>query len=340
MNNSRSILVTGGAGFIGSHTVVSLFEAGYQPVIVDNLSNSTSSVLAGIRQLVGTDLPFYQIDCTNRTAMAEVIDKHQPAGVIHFAAFKAVGESVAKPLAYYRNNLDSLIVLLDLMGEKGISNLVFSSSCTVYGEPDALPVTEESAIKIAQSPYGYTKQVGERMIADAVQAQPNSHAILLRYFNPIGAHPSALIGELPLGVPNNLVPYITQTAAGLRSVLTVYGDDYHTPDGTCIRDYIHVLDLAEAHVAAIELLLAQKVDKTEVFNIGTGHGQSVMEVIRTFEQVNQVNLPFVIGPRRSGDVEQVWADASKAEQVLGWKAKRSLSTALEDAWRWQLHLQS
>lgn len=340
MNNSRSILVTGGAGFIGSHTVVSLFEAGYQPVIVDNLSNSTSSVLAGIRQLVGTDLPFYQIDCTNRTAMAEVIDKHQPAGVIHFAAFKAVGESVAKPLAYYRNNLDSLIVLLDLMGEKGISNLVFSSSCTVYGEPDALPVTEESAIKIAQSPYGYTKQVGERMIADAVQAQPDSHAILLRYFNPIGAHPSALIGELPLGVPNNLVPYITQTAAGLRSVLTVYGDDYHTPDGTCIRDYIHVLDLAEAHVAAIELLLAQKVDKTEVFNIGTGHGQSVMEVIRTFEQVNQVNLPFVIGPRRSGDVEQVWADASKAEQVLGWKAKRSLSTALEDAWRWQLHLQS
>lgn len=337
--NSPKILVTGGAGFIGSHTVVSLVEAGFEPVIVDDFSNSQRSALDGLRAILGRDVPFYQADCNDRAAMEAVFQQEQLAGVIHFAAHKAVGESVAKPLMYYRNNLDSLMLLLELMPNYAVRDFVFSSSCTVYGQPEQLPVTEQTPRLPAQSPYGNTKAISEDIIRDAVQAKVPVRALALRYFNPIGAHPSAEIGELPLGVPANLIPYITQTAAGIRQSLTVHGGDYNTPDGTCVRDYIHVIDLAEAHVQALKKLSEVTVDSSyDVVNIGTGRGDTVLNIIKTFEQETGVALNYTIGPRRPGDIEQVYADVTKARNVLGWSASRSLAESLRDAWRWQQKL--
>ncbi|QKZ12104.1 UDP-glucose 4-epimerase GalE [Spirosoma sp. KUDC1026] len=337
--NSPKILVTGGAGFIGSHTVVSLVEAGFEPVIVDDFSNSERSALDGIRAILGRNVAFYQADCNDAAAMESIFQKEQLSGVIHFAAYKAVGESTREPLKYYRNNLDSLLLLLELMPKYSVPNLVFSSSCTVYGQPEQLPVTEETPRLPAQSPYGNTKAICEDIIRDAVHAQTPLKAIALRYFNPVGAHPSAEIGELPLGVPANLVPFITQTAAGIRSSLTVYGDDYNTPDGTCIRDYIHVMDLAEAHVQALRKLSENTAESLyDVINIGTGRGETVLNIIKTFEQVTGVKLNYSIGPRRPGDVEQVYADVTKANTELEWTASRSLAESLEDAWRWQQKL--
>lgn len=337
---NQTILVTGGAGYIGSHTVVALAEAGYRPVIIDDFSNSQQSVLEGLRQILGCEVPCLVHDCNDQATLRELFQRENVRGVIHFAAFKAVGESMAEPLRYYRNNLGSLIALLEVMLETGVTNLIFSSSCTVYGEPDSLPVVETMPVKPAASVYGNTKQVGEEILRDVAAAGKAVKIISLRYFNPIGAHPSGLIGELPLGVPNNLVPYITQTAAGIREQLTVFGDDYPTPDGSCIRDYIHVLDLAEAHVAALRALGQPGPGSYyDVFNIGTGQGNSVLELIRTFERVSLRPLNYRIGPRRAGDITAVYADATKAREQLGWAAKRSLRQALEDAWRWQQHLE-
>jgi UDP-glucose 4-epimerase len=331
-----NVLVTGGAGFIGSHTVVALVEAGFNPVILDDFSNSETRVLNGLEQILGFKPKTYSENCHNWETLRRIFREEKIGGVIHFAAFKAVGESMQKPLEYYDNNLGSLIVLLQTMLECGISNLIFSSSCTVYGEPDTLPVTEETPVKPANSVYGNTKQIGEEILHDTVAAGKSLKIIALRYFNPIGAHPSAAIGELPRGVPNNLVPFITQAAAGLRNSLTVFGDDYPTPDGTCIRDYIHVLDLAEAHVAALQYLIdMQPSNFYDIFNIGTGQGASVMQLIQAFEQVSGQSLQYQIGPRRAGDVTAVYADVQKSEKELGWKATRSIEQALEDAWRWQ-----
>lgn len=336
---NTSILVTGGAGFIGSHTVVALAEAGFRPVIIDDFSNSQQSVLEGLSAILGYKVPCYVHDCNDRAMLLDLFQREQIRGVIHFAAFKAVGESMEEPLRYYANNLCSLITLLEVMQEAGVSDLIFSSSCTVYGEPEQLPVTEMSPIQPAMSVYGNTKQIGEEILRDTCAAGKPLMAISLRYFNPIGAHPSAQIGELPLGVPNNLVPYITQTAAGIRPQLTVFGDDYPTPDGTCIRDFIHVMDLAEAHVAALRALQTPDPGSSyEVFNVGTGQGNSVLELIRTFEEVSGKSLNYRIGPRRAGDITAVYADATKVQERLGWTAKRSLREALADAWRWQLKL--
>ena len=337
--NSPKILVTGGAGFIGSHTVVSLVEAGFEPVIIDDFSNSERSALDGLRAILGRDVACYSVNCNDSAAMERIFQQEALVGVIHFAAFKAVGESVAQPLKYYRNNLDSLMLLLELMPKYGVHNLVFSSSCTVYGQPEHLPVTEETPRLPAQSPYGNTKAISEDIIRDTVHANVPVKAMALRYFNPVGAHPSAQIGELPLGVPANLIPFITQTAAGIRSSLTVYGDDYNTPDGTCIRDYIHVMDLAEAHVQALRKLNDTNEDSFyDVINIGTGRGETVLNIIKTFEQETGVKLNYTIGPRRPGDVEQVYADVTKANRELGWTARRSLAESLRDAWRWQQKL--
>lgn len=332
------ILVTGGAGYIGSHAVVELAQAGYEPIIVDDFSNSKESVLAGIRGILGREVPCHHIDCGNADALRGVFQKEgNIQGVIHFAAFKAVGESVQKPLAYFQNNVGSLLTLIEVMNEVGVENLVFSSSCTVYGVPDQLPVTEETPTKPASSPYGRTKQMCEDIVHDVAAANGNKlRTILLRYFNPIGAHPSAKIGELPLGVPNNLVPFITQTAAGLREKLTIFGNDYDTVDGTNVRDYIYVVDLAKAHIAAVQRLLDHKAaDTVETFNIGTGHGNSVLEVVTTFEQASGQKLNYAIGPRRVGDVPAIYADATKAAEVLGFKTETSLSDALASAWKWQ-----
>ncbi len=338
-NSTPRILVTGGAGFIGSHTVVSLVEAGFEPIIVDDFSNSQRIALDGLRTILGRDVTCYAVDCTDTTAMHEIFARENLSGVIHFAAFKAVGESVAKPLKYYRNNLDSLLLLLDLMPQYGVKNLVFSSSCTVYGQPNQLPVTEATPRQPAESPYGNTKAICEDIIRDAVRSDMPICALALRYFNPIGAHPSAQIGELPLGVPANLVPFITQTAAGIRPSLTVYGDTYDTPDGTCIRDYIHVVDLAEAHVQALRNLAgSNETSSYDVINIGTGRGETVLNIIKTFEQVTGVPLNYTIGPRRPGDIEKVYADVTKATQTLGWTARRSLAESLRDAWQWQERL--
>lgn len=333
--------MTGGAGFIGSHTVVSLVEAGFEPVIIDDFSNSERSALDGLRAIIGRDVTCYTADCNDPAIMNDIFSKEDLSGIIHFAAFKAVGESVQKPLKYYRNNLDSLMLLLELMPKYGVQNLVFSSSCTVYGQPEHLPVTEETPRLPAQSPYGNTKAISEDIIRDAVTSQAPIRALALRYFNPVGAHPSAEIGELPLGVPANLVPFITQTAAGIRASLTVYGDDYNTPDGTCIRDYIHVMDLAEAHVQALRKLSeSTETASYDVINIGTGRGETVLNIIKTFEQETGVKLNYTIGPRRPGDVEQVYADVSKANHELGWTARRTLAQSLQDAWRWQEKLSS
>jgi UDP-glucose 4-epimerase len=333
----KKVLVTGGAGYIGSHTVIELFNHGFIPVIVDNFSNSDERVLQGLEEILGFKPVVYRTECADYTSLKRVFRDENPDAVIHFAAFKAVGESTEQPTRYYRNNIDSLLTVLELMEEFQVRDIVFSSSCTVYGQPDDLPVSEMSAQKPATSPYGYSKQVGERILSDVCTAKPALRCALLRYFNPIGAHPSGLIGELPFGIPNNLVPYIAQTAAGIREKLTIHGNDYPTPDGTCIRDYIHVCDLAIAHVRALEWL-ETKEQACEAFNLGQGKGNSVKEVIDTFVRVNNIPVMAEVGPRRSGDVEQVWADADKAHRILNWKTERSLAKALEDAWRWQQHL--
>ena len=337
---TNNILVTGGAGFIGSHTVVSLAKAGFNPVIVDDFSNSEPSVLAGLREILRYEVPCHVLDCNNYAAIRQILRDEKIDGVIHFAAFKAVGESMEEPLAYYRNNLGSLLTLLDAMLAENISNFIFSSSCTVYGEPDQSPVTEQTPVKPAASVYGNTKQIGEEILRD-VAASKNLKAISLRYFNPIGAHPSGKIGELPRGIPSNLVPFMTQTAVGLRKSLTIFGNDYPTSDGTCIRDYIHVMDLAEAHVAALRYSMQQSGAKFyDTFNLGSGQGNTVLELVRTFEKVSGKPLSFTIGPRRAGDVVAVWADVKKSSELLGWQTKRSLEEALTDAWRWQLAVQN
>lgn len=341
MSTKGTILVTGGTGYIGSHTTVELIQAGYKVVSLDNLSNSNIHVLDGIEAITGTRPTFYQVDCNDESAIEEIFTRHPDIqGVIHFAASKAVGESVQKPLLYYRNNLLSLIVLLEAMQRHGTRGIVFSSSCTVYGQPEVLPVTEDAPVQEALSPYGNTKQINEEILRDVVYAGAPYKVIRLRYFNPIGAHPSALIGELPLGVPQNLIPYLTQTAAGIRQELSVFGDDYNTPDGSCIRDYINVVDLARAHVLAVDRILdeAKQSPALETFNIGTGRGVSVLELIRTFEEVTGVPVPHKIVGRREGDIEQVWADPSLANNVLGWQAKESLADTLRSAWAWQVRL--
>lgn len=334
------ILVTGGTGYIGSHTVVELINAGHNPIIVDNLSNSNIGVLEGIKKITGREVPFYQIDVTDLEALAEVFSKNPDVrGIIHFAASKAVGESVKEPLKYYRNNLVGLMNILECMKRFKVGSLVFSSSCTVYGQPDILPVTESAPIKPALSPYGNTKQICEEIIRDTVASCEGLHAILLRYFNPIGAHPTALIGELPLGVPQNLIPYVTQTAAGIRECLTIFGEDYNTPDGSCIRDYINVTDLAKAHVVSVDRMEnGRQNSDVEVFNIGTGRGTSVFEIVNMFEKVTGVKLNYKVGPRREGDIEKVWADASIANNTLGWKAEKTMEETLASAWKWQQSL--
>ena len=333
----QTVLVTGGTGYIGSHTAVELINEGYRVLIADNLSNSEPEVLDGIEKITGVRPGFEKLDICDGALLREYMDRNSDiAAIIHFAASKAVGESVDKPLKYYRNNLVSLINLLEEMHQRSPGNLVFSSSCTVYGQPDKLPVTESAPVKKAVSPYGNTKKISEDIIEDSVKANPSLKSISLRYFNPVGAHPSALIGELPRGVPDNLVPFITQTAAGLRSELKVFGDDYNTPDGSCIRDYLHVTDLARAHVVAIKRLLENTNKKNyEVFNLGTGRGVSVLEMIKTFERVNSLKLNYTITGRRAGDTEQVWADTTLANRELGWKAESSLEETLVSAWKWE-----
>lgn len=338
------ILVTGGTGYIGSHTTVELMQQGYDVVIVDNLSNSNADVLDGIEAIVGTRPPFEQVDCNDAVAMADVFARYTDiVGVIHFAASKAVGESVEQPLLYYRNNLMSLVTLLEQMKAHNVHNIVFSSSCTVYGQPtpEHLPVDETAPIQVALSPYGNTKQINEEIIRDEAHADKSLQATILRYFNPIGAHPSAMIGELPNGVPQNLLPFVTQTAIGLRKELKVFGNDYNTPDGSCIRDYIYVVDLAKAHVKAVERMLSgTALDQVEVFNLGTGRGLSVLEILNTFMQVTGVNVPYLIVGRREGDIEQVWAKPDKANNVLGWKADTPIEQVLQSAWKWEQKLRS
>lgn len=332
--------MTGGTGYIGSHTVVELQNSGYEVVIVDNLSNSNADVVDNIEAVSGIRPAFEKVDCLDFQALEGVFSKYPGIkGVIHFAASKAVGESVQKPLLYYRNNLVSLINILELMPAHGVEGIIFSSSCTVYGQPDHLPVTEQAPIKKAESPYGNTKQINEEIIRDTVASGSPIRAILLRYFNPIGAHPSALLGELPNGVPQNLVPYITQTAIGIRPQLSVFGDDYNTPDGSCIRDFINIVDLAKAHVVAMARILGKKQkEEVEVFNIGTGRGLSVLELIHAFEKATGVKLNYKIVGRRAGDIEQVWADPQYANNELGWKAETSIEDTLASAWNWQLKL--
>ncbi|MCD8029576.1 MAG: UDP-glucose 4-epimerase GalE [Bacteroides sp.] len=336
----EKILVTGGTGYIGSHTVVELQNSGYEVVIIDNLSNSSADVVDNIEKVSGVRPIFEKLDCLDMEGLDNLFRKHTDIkAIIHFAASKAVGESVEKPLLYYRNNLVSLINLLELMPKYGVKGMVFSSSCTVYGQPDELPVTENAPVKKAESPYGNTKQINEEIIRDTVASGSPIQAILLRYFNPIGAHPSTLLGELPNGVPQNLIPYLTQTAIGIREKLSVFGDDYDTPDGSCIRDFINVVDLAKAHVIAIERILWDKQKQpVEVFNIGTGKGLSVLELIHAFESATGVKLNYQIVGRRAGDIEKVWADPEYANNELGWKAGSTLEDTLRSAWNWQLKL--
>ena len=332
----KKILVTGGAGYIGSHTVVELVRAGYKPVIMDNFSNSEKFIVARVRKITGRDVPLYTGDCSVPADVAKVFKREgRFHGIIHFAALKAVEESVAQPLRYYRNNLGAMLTMLEAAECFKVPHFVFSSSCTVYGEPDKLPVREDAPVKKTSSPYGESKKIAERILETFLQSGVPVKAVSLRYFNPIGAHSSALIGELPLGTPKNLVPFVTQTAAGLRKILRVYGDDYGTPDGTCIRDYIHVVDLALAHVRALGYLEKKRGPFYDVFNIGTGRGQSVLGIVRTFEKVTGVKVPFLIAPRRAGDIEKIYAAAGKAKKVLGWSAKLTLEDALRSSWDWQ-----
>lgn len=336
----QKILVTGGTGYIGSHTAVELIHSGYEVVIVDNLSNSREDVLEGIEKITGTRPIFEKFDLCDFDQLDKFFQKHQDIkAIIHFAASKAVGESVQKPLLYYRNNLQSLTNILELMNKYNVPNIAFSSSCTVYGQPEKLPVTEKSPILPAESPYGNTKQICEEIIKDTLNANNKLNAISLRYFNPVGSHESALIGELPLGVPANLIPFITQTAAGLRKELSVFGDDYDTIDGSAVRDYIHVVDLAKAHVIAVNRMIEKKQkSRGETFNLGTGNGYSVLQVIKAFESSTGVKLNYKIVPRRAGDVEKVWADTSFANNELGWKAELDLKSMMSTAWKWQEYL--
>lgn len=337
---AQKILVTGGTGYIGSHTAVELIEAGYEVVIIDNLSNSNIEVLDGIEAITGVRPVFFKGDCNNIEDLRRLFTENPGIeGIINFAASKAVGESVQKPLLYYRNNLATLINLLDIMPGFGVKGIVFSSSCTVYGEPDKNPIDETAPIKPATSPYGNTKQISEEIITDYIASGAPVKSIILRYFNPIGAHPSGKIGELPIGVPGNLVPYMTQAAAGIRPMLTVFGDDYNTPDGSCIRDYIDVVDLAKAHVIAMRRMLDRNdTDAIEIFNLGTGCGVSVLELIAAFKKATGVDIPYKIGPRRAGDIEKIWADPKKANEVLGWKAEVPIDRTMKNAWQWQCSL--
>jgi UDP-glucose 4-epimerase len=335
---SSKILVTGGLGYIGSHTSVELIKQGFEVVIVDDLSNSSTDVLKGIKKITGVSPEFLQFDLRNKQKVNQLFESHPDiSGLIHFAASKAVGESVNKPLEYYENNLGSLIYLLQAIEEKGKDfSFIFSSSCTVYGQADRLPITEEAPLKKAESPYGNTKQIGEDILFDNSRSNPLLKVIALRYFNPIGGHVSIEIGELPKGRPQNLVPFITQTAAGIHKKLNVFGDDYPTPDGTCVRDYIHVVDLAKAHVVGLKRMMSnQQSESFEVFNLGTGKGNSVLEVIKTFEKVSGVSLNYEIVARRQGDVIEAYADTTKANKVLGWRAESNLKEALDTAWKWE-----
>jgi UDP-glucose 4-epimerase len=335
----KKILVTGGAGYIGCHTVVELIQAGYEPVIIDNFSASDKALLAGAASLTGKQLNFHEGDCCDKEFVRSVFEKLGPIQcVMHFAAFKSVGESVQKPLMYHKNNILSLTTVLEVMKAYGVKDFIFSSSCTVYGQPDHIPVDERAPFKRAESPYGATKQICERILEDVYST--GYRIVSLRYFNPIGAHPSTLLGELPIGTPNNLVPYITQTAAGIREKLTVNGGDYNTSDGSCVRDFIHIVDLAQAHVKALMFLEKQSEQSLyEVFNLGTGVGASVLELIKKFIAVTGVQLPFVIGPRRSGDIEKVYADPKKANAMLQWKTSYTMEDALLHAWQWERKLQ-
>ena len=342
MNEKGCILVSGGLGYIGSHTVVALLEQGYEVVIVDKLSNSRRDVLRLIKRLTGTEPTFYEVDCADRTAMAKVFDDvFAIDGIIHFAAHKAVGESVQKPLLYYRNNIDALLTLLEFAQTLGIPNFVFSSSATVYGAPDQLPVTEDMPVAAPQSPYGATKIFAEQILQSVANAFPEFRCLALRYFNPIGAHPSGFLGELPQGIPNNLLPYITQAVSGVLQELTIFGSDYPTPDGTALRDYFHVCDLARAHVLALEFLEQGRSAKNmEYVNVGAGHGVSVLEIVQTFERVTGQKVPYRIGARRAGDVPAIWADTAKAHRLLGWEPEFTLEDALRDAWRWEQTLRT
>lgn len=335
---NRKILVTGGTGYIGSHTVVELIAAGYEPIIVDNLSNSTVKIIDQIEKVAGIKPQFFNLDLADEQTTLDFLSTRNITGVIHFAAYKAVGESVQQPLKYYRNNFYSLINLLSAYQGKKV-DFVFSSSCTVYGQPDQLPVTEHAPVKKAESPYGNTKQVAEEILQEVAQAEAQLKVISLRYFNPVGAHASALIGELPIGVPQNLVPFITQSAIGKRGPITVYGNDYDTPDGSCIRDYIHVVDLAKAHVAAIKHMEDENnTDKYDVFNIGTGKGSSVLEIISAFERANGLKLDYKIGDRREGDIEKVYGDVTKSKNKLGWNAELDIDEMMRSAWEWEKYI--
>lgn len=335
----KTVLVSGGAGYIGSHVTVELSNSGYDVVVADNFSNCDRTCFEGVQKISGKNFPLEVVDFCNAEAAEQVFKKHHIDAVIHFAAFKAVGESVADPLKYYGNNLGSFVNVINAARKNGCDNVLFSSSATVYGETDKLPVTEQSERKPAMSPYGATKQICEDILTDCVKAYEGLHGIALRYFNPVGAHPSALIGELPRGVPANLVPYITQTAIGKRECLSIFGNDYPTPDGTCLRDYIDIVDLARAHVAAVSRMLDGKMEKNyEIFNVGTGKPVSVMELVKTFEKVNNLKLNYKISPRRPGDVTAIWADTSVANEKLGWKATRTLEETLASAWAWEKRL--
>lgn len=332
------ILVTGGLGFIGSHTVVELVNAGYEPVIVDDLSNSNPKILDQLTRIIGFTPAFYKLDlCDEQGVKDFAANEPDIAGIIHFAAFKAVGESVKLPIKYYRNNFYSLINVLNAYEGKPL-NFVFSSSCTVYGQPDVLPVTENAPVKPAESPYGNTKQIAEEMLKDMVTAGSSYKVVSLRYFNPVGAHESALIGELPIGVPQNLVPFITQTAIGKREKITVFGNDYSTPDGSCVRDYIHVVDLAKAHVAALKLMAKDSFIGYDMFNLGTGVGSTVLEIIHAFEQSTGVKLKYEIGPRRGGDIEKVWGDVTKSANKLNWKTELDINVMMSSAWEWEKYI--
>lgn len=339
--SKETVLISGGAGYIGTHTAVALVEAGYDIVIIDNLSNSEASAIEGVEKILGRKVTFEQVDTCDKAALRGVFERHSFNTVIHFAAYKAVGESMTEPLKYYQNNLVSFMNIVEMMKDFGRPNVLFSSSATVYGEAGTLPVTETTPRQPATSPYGNTKQIAEDILHDCCRAYAGLYGIALRYFNPIGAHPSALIGELPRGVPNNLVPYITQTAAGIRECLSVFGNDYDTPDGSCLRDFIDVVDLAKAHVAAVDRMTGRHMDaKYEIFNVGTGRPVSVLELITGFERVNGLKLPYKIVGRRDGDVPAVWADTTRANEVLGWKAERTLDETLASAWAWEKHLRN
>jgi len=341
--HKQKILVTGGTGYIGAHTVVELYESGYEAVIVDNFSNSSPDVLLGIEQIIGKPPIFFEADCSDYHSFANVFKTFPDIrAAIHFAAFKAVGESVEKPVEYYKNNINSLINLIDLMRGREDSSIVFSSSCTVYGQPDHLPVSENAPLQPATSPYGNTKQICEEILRDcALSLKGKLKVVSLRYFNPIGAHPSSLIGELPRGVPQNLLPFITQTAAGVRKELSVFGDDYNTPDGSCIRDYIYVCDLAKAHILALDRLISGRSEMEgdmEYYNLGTGQGISVLQMVSLFEKATGIKIPYKIAERRAGDIEKVWADPSKANNMLGWKAVTPIDDVLRSAWKWEKKL--